>query len=71
MAGVGAAGAGDFFGGAGGNDAAAVFAAFRTKIDDVVGRFDHVEIVFDDEYRIAERNQSLQDVEQFVDVCEV
>ena len=34
---VGAAGAGDFFGGAGGDDAAAVFAAFWSKIDDVVG----------------------------------
>jgi hypothetical protein len=37
VSGVGAARAGDFFGCAGGDDAAAVFAAFWSKIDDVVG----------------------------------
>ena len=37
VAGVRAARAGDFFGCAGGDDAAAVFAAFWSKIDDVVG----------------------------------
>ncbi len=54
VAGVGAAGASDFFGGAGGDDAAAVFAAFWTKIDDVVGGFDYVEIVFDDQDGVAQ-----------------
>jgi hypothetical protein len=37
VAGVGASGAGDFFGSAGGDDAAAVFTAFWSEIDDVVG----------------------------------
>ena len=37
VAGVGAAGAGDFFGRAGGDDAAAMLAAFWSKVDDVVG----------------------------------
>jgi len=37
VAGVGAARACDFFRGAGGDDPAAVFAAFWAKIDDVVG----------------------------------
>ena len=37
LAGVGAAGACDFFRGAGGDDATAVFAAFWAKVDDVVG----------------------------------
>ena len=36
VAGVGAAGTGDFFGSARGDDAAAVFAAFWSKIDDIV-----------------------------------
>ena len=54
VAGVGAARSGDFFGGAGCDDAAAVFAAFRAKIDDVVGGFDDVEIVFDDEHCVSE-----------------
>ena len=53
LAGVGAARACDFFRGAGGDDAAAVFATFRTKIDDVVGGFDYVEIVLDDQYGIS------------------
>ena len=54
MAGVGTAGACDFFGSAGGDDAAAVFAAFWSKIDDVVGGLDYVEIVFDDQHRVAQ-----------------
>ena len=60
---MGASGAGDFFGSAGGDDAAAVFAALRAKIDDVVGGFYDVDIVFDYEYRIAQRDEALQDVE--------
>lgn len=54
LAGVGAARACDFFGGAGGDDAAAVFATFRTEVDDVVGALDDVKIVFDDEHGVAE-----------------
>ena len=54
VAGVGAAGAGDLFRGAGGDDASAVFTAFGTQIDDVVGRFDHVEVVFDDQHCISQ-----------------
>ena len=54
LAGVGASGAGDFFGGAGGDDASAVFAAFWAEVDDVVGRFDDVEIVLDYEYGVSE-----------------
>ena len=71
VAGVGAAHAGDFLGGAGGDDAAAVFAAFRAKVDDVVGGFDDVEVVFDDQHRVSQRNQALQHVEQFVNVGEM
>ena len=37
VAGVGAAGAGDFFGCAGGDDAAAMLASFWSKVNDVVG----------------------------------
>ena len=59
VAGVGAAHAGDFFGGAGRDDAAAVFAAFRAKVDDVVGAFDDVEVVLDDQHRVSQRDQSL------------
>src|SRR5688572_25363559 len=64
LAGVGAARACDFFRCARGHHASAVLATFRTKIDDVVGAFDYVEIVFDYQHRIAERYQPLQHVEQ-------
>ena len=50
---VGAAGACDFFRGAGGDDAATVLAAFWSKIDDMVGALDDVEIMFDDEHCVA------------------
>ena len=71
VAGVGAAGAGDFFGCAGGDDAATVFAAFWSKIDDVVGGFDYVEVVFDHQYGVAQRYLALQDVDQFVNIGEM
>ena len=59
VAGVGAARACDFFGSAGGDDATAVFAAFRTKIDDVVCRFDYIEIVLDDQHGVSPRDKTL------------
>ena len=71
VAGVGAAGACDFFGGAGGDDAPAVFTAFGTEIDDVVGLFDHVEVVFDHQNCVSKRDQTLEHVEQLVNVGEV
>src|SRR5579872_3974038 len=46
----------------------AAVAAFRSQIDDVVGRLDDVQIVLDDEHGIAELDEALQDVEQLVDV---
>ena len=71
LARVGAARACDFFRCARGHDASTVFTTFRTKIDNVVGAFDYVEIVFDHQHRIAERDEPLQHVEQFMDVSEM
>src|SRR5687767_3873581 len=68
---VRAARACDFLRGARRDDAPAVFTAFRTEIDNVVSALDHVEIVLDYEDCIAERNQTLQHVEQFVNVGEM
>ena len=59
------------FGGALGDDAAAVVAAFGAEVDDPVGLLDDVEVVLDDEDGVAEVDQALQDVEQFADVVEV
>ena len=50
------------------DDGAALVAAFRTKVDDVVGDFDDVEIVFDDENRVALVAERLEDFQQLLDV---
>src|SRR5204863_9747842 len=60
--------AGNFFRSAGGNYASAVFTAFWSKIDDVVGRLNNVEVVFNHDDCVAHRDQPLQHVEQLVNV---
>ena len=39
-------------------------AAFRTKVDDAIGRLDDVEVVLDDEYGVAGVHQTLEYLEQ-------
>ncbi len=46
--GGGGIGGGYFLGGAGGYDAAAVFATFRPHVDHIVGAFHHIQVVLDD-----------------------
>ena len=43
----------------------------RPKVDDPVGRLDHVEIVFDDDHCVAEIDQAVQHFQQLVNVVEV
>src|SRR5690349_21008018 len=43
----------DLFGRALGHNAAAGRAAFRSQVDDMVGRLDHIEVVLDDDNRVA------------------
>ncbi len=71
LAGVGFFCAGDEFGRALGDDAAATFAAFGAEVDDPVGLLDDVEMVLDDEHGVAEIDEALQDVEEFSDIVEV
>src|SRR5437868_13029912 len=52
-AGVRVFGADDLFGCAGGDNLTAAVAAFGAEIDDVVGGFDDVQVVFDDDERAA------------------
>ena len=54
-----------------GNNPAAGRTPFRTQIDDVVGRFDHVEVVLNDYNRVALIDKFVQHVEQLVRVGEV
>ena len=50
---------------------AAFFAAFGAHVDDPVGRFDHVQLMFDHNDSIAQIHQALEHVEQALDVFEV
>src|SRR5882724_6787318 len=71
LAGVGFFCAGDEFGGALGDDAAAAFAAFGAEVDDPIGLLDDVKVVLDDEHGVAEIDETLQDGEKLSNVVEV
>src|SRR6266481_3410344 len=71
LASVGLFGAGDEFGGALGDDAAAAFAAFGTEVDNPIGLLDDVEVVLDDEHGVAKIDEALQDVEEFSNIVEM
>ena len=61
----------DLFGRPGSDHHPAAFPAFRAEIDDVVRRLDHVEIVLDDEQRVARLEQFPEGREQLRDVVEM
>src|SRR5690606_18784863 len=61
----------DLLGRAGRDDGAAPGAALRSEVDDVVGRLDDVEVVLDDDDRVALVDQSGEHGEQAADVLEV
>ena len=46
-------------------------ASLRAKVDDIIGRLDHVEVVLDDHDRMAVVDQSVQAIKQPIDVGEV
>ena len=54
-----------------GYDLAAGTAALRAKIDDMVGTLDEIQIMLDDDDRIAHVHQLLQHLDQAVHVCNV
>ena len=63
LAGVGTFYRSDLFRRTGGYHLASAVAAFRTQVDDPVGGFDHVEIMFNDDYGITVIPQTVQDVQ--------
>jgi hypothetical protein len=71
LSGVGLLCAGDEFRRTLRDDTAAAFAAFRAKIDDPVSLLDDVKVMLDDEHSVAERNQTLQNVEQFANIVKM
>ena len=62
---------GDLFWGPCGDYLAAPVAAFGADIDNVVGGFYHIEIVFDDDYRVPLVDQFMQDFEKLADIFEM
>src|SRR6202171_2402940 len=71
LAGVGALVAGDGCGGAVGDQLAAPVAAARAEVDDMVDGLEDVEVVLDDEHRVAPVNELLEDPEEPLDVGEM
>ena len=59
------------FGGAGGDHPAARAASLGAEVDDIVGAFDQVEVVLDDNDGVAGIHQLLQHLDQPVDVSDV
>ena len=53
------------------NEAASKIASLRSKVDHPVGTANHIGIVFDDEYRMSLLYQSLEGIEQFIDIMEM
>ena len=56
---------------AGGNDASAAVAALGSEVDHPVGGLDDIQVVFDDDHRVARIAQAVQHMEQHADVVEV
>ena len=54
---------GEIFWGAGGDDLTAVLAAFGTHIDNPVGGFDDMEVMLDDNHRVAAVDELAEDFE--------
>ena len=50
---------------------AAVGTAFGAQIDDPVGVLDHIEVVLDDNQGISAISQSVQDLQQSINICKM
>ena len=61
----------DFFRRAFGDDVSAFVATFGAEVDDPVGTFDDVHVMFDDHNGVACINEAVENVNEFFDVCEV
>ena len=61
----------DFLWRARGDNLSALVAGLRSQINDPVGTLDDVEIMFDDNHRMARVNQSLEYLQQHPHIVEV
>ena len=71
LAGIGAGGGGDLCRAAFADDAPAIFAALGSEIDDPVGVADDVEVVLDDDDRVAQIGEAMQYFEELAHVVKV
>src|SRR5579883_2494410 len=71
LRGIGLGIARDLLGSAGGHERSALCAAFRAEIDDPIGGFDYVEIVFDDDKRSAAFEEFAEGSEQLLNIVEM
>ena len=62
---------GDFFWGTRSHDFSTIRASFRPQIDYVVGRFNHIEVMLDDNQGIAIVDKAVERFKQGVDVVNV
>lgn len=69
--GVAAAGGDERFGGAGKDEVSTAGTAFGTEIDDVVGRFYDIKIMFNHNQCVTALDQGVEGREEAVDVVEV
>ena len=63
--------AGDLLRWAFSNDTAASGTAFGPEIDDPVGGFDHIQVMFDDDNSVAAVHKPLQNGQEHADILEV
>ena len=61
----------NLLGGATGDQFAALVASLRAEVDDIIGRFDHVQVVLDHHHRMPMIDQPVQAFQQPIDVGEV
>ena len=54
-----------------GYDAATFFPTFGADVDDIVGRFNHIQIMLNYKNRIPLIHKAVQHVEEFVDILEM
>ena len=53
------------------NNFSTLFTAFRAEINNMVSGFDHIQIVLDNDHRVAGVHQAAEDIEQVPDVRRV
>jgi hypothetical protein len=70
-AGVGGGDGGDGFRRAFGDDPTTFVAAFGAQVNHPVGRFDHIQVVLDDQDRVSESDEPIQHIQQLFHVIEV